>query len=70
MIRTTAMAILLATSFIAHASEKAQAKADPAKGKVIAETVCMSPAMAPMATAQPQPIRIWLARLSNTSTNS
>ena len=42
MIRTTAMAILLATSFIAHASEQAHAKADPAKGKVIAETVCVA----------------------------
>jgi cbb3-type cytochrome c oxidase subunit III len=42
MIRTAAMAILLATSFIAHASEQAHAKADPAKGKVIAETVCVA----------------------------
>jgi cytochrome c553 len=42
MIRTTAMAILLATSFVAHASEEAKAKADPAKGKVIAETVCVA----------------------------
>lgn len=42
MIRTAAMAILLATSFITHASEEAHAKADPAKGKVIAETVCVA----------------------------
>jgi cbb3-type cytochrome c oxidase subunit III len=42
MIRTAAMAILLATSFITHASEEAHAKADPAKGKAIAETVCVA----------------------------
>lgn len=42
MIRTAAMAILLATSFIAHASEEAKSKADPAKGKIIAETVCIA----------------------------
>ena len=42
MIRTAAMAILLATSFTTHASEEAKAKADPAKGKVIAETVCVA----------------------------
>jgi len=42
MIRTAAMAILLATSFITHASEEAKAKADPAKGKVIAETICVA----------------------------
>jgi cytochrome c553 len=42
MIRTAAMAILLATSFVTHASEEAKAKADPAKGKVIAETVCVA----------------------------
>jgi len=42
MIRTAAMAILLATSFIAHASQEAKVKADPAKGKVIAETVCVA----------------------------
>ncbi len=42
MIRTTAMAILLATSFVANASQEAKAKADPAKGKVIAETVCVA----------------------------
>ena len=42
MIRTAAMAILLATSFVTHASEEAAAKADPAKGKVIAETVCVA----------------------------
>ena len=42
MIRTAAMAILFATSLIAHASEEAKIKADPAKGKVIAETVCVA----------------------------
>ena len=42
MIRTAAMAILFATSLIAHASEEAKTKADPAKGKVIAETVCVA----------------------------
>ena len=42
MIRTAAMAILLATSFVTHASEEASAKADPAKGKAIAETVCVA----------------------------
>ena len=42
MIRTAAMAILLATSFISHAAEEAKAKADPAKGKAIAETVCVA----------------------------
>jgi cbb3-type cytochrome c oxidase subunit III len=41
MIRTAAMAILLATSFATQASEAA-AKADPAKGKAIAETVCVA----------------------------
>ncbi len=42
MIRTAAMAILLATSFATLASEEAAAKADPAKGKAIAETVCVA----------------------------
>ena len=42
MIRTAAMAILFATSFVTHASPEAKAKADPAKGKVIAETVCIA----------------------------
>ncbi len=42
MIRTAAMAILFATSFIAHASEEAKSKADPAKGKVIAESICIA----------------------------
>ena len=42
MIRSAAMAILLATSFIAQASDEAKAKADPAKGKVIAETICVA----------------------------
>ncbi len=42
MIRTAAMAILLASSFATHASEEASAKPDPAKGKAIAETVCVA----------------------------
>jgi cytochrome c553 len=42
MIRTAAMAILFATSLFAHASEEAKGKADPAKGKLIAETVCVA----------------------------
>ncbi|MCE1182972.1 MAG: cytochrome c4 [Rhodocyclales bacterium] len=42
MIRTAALAILFATSFVTHASQEAHAKADPAKGKVIAETVCVA----------------------------
>jgi cytochrome c553 len=42
MIRTAAMAILLATTLSSHAAEQAKAKADPAKGKVIAETVCVA----------------------------
>ncbi|HRE16117.1 MAG TPA: c-type cytochrome [Rhodocyclaceae bacterium] len=42
MIRTTALAVLLATSLIAHASEGGKAKADPAKGKAIAESVCVA----------------------------
>ena len=42
MIRTAALAILLATTLSSHAAEQAKAKADPAKGKVIAETVCVA----------------------------
>ena len=42
MIRTAAIAILLATPFMSHAAEQARAKADPAKGKAIAETVCIA----------------------------
>ena len=42
MIRTAALAILFATSFVSHASEQAHAKADPAKGKVTAETICVA----------------------------
>ncbi len=42
MIRSAAMAILFATSFVTHASEQATAKADPAKGKVVAETICVA----------------------------
>jgi len=42
MIRSAAMAILFATSFVTHASEQATAKADPAKGKVVAESICVA----------------------------
>jgi cbb3-type cytochrome c oxidase subunit III len=42
MIRTAAMAILFATSLTTHASQEAKIKADPAKGKVIAESVCVA----------------------------
>lgn len=42
MIRSAALAILLATSFVTHASEEATAKADPAKGKIVAETICVA----------------------------
>lgn len=42
MIRTSALAVLLAASFTATASDHAApAKADPAKAKPIAETVCV-----------------------------
>ncbi len=41
MVRTAAIAILLATSLNAFAAEQS-AKADPAKGKAIAETVCVA----------------------------
>ncbi|NJD25798.1 MAG: cytochrome c4 [Betaproteobacteria bacterium] len=40
MIRTAAIAILLATTLTAQAADPAPAKGDPAKGKAIAETVC------------------------------
>lgn len=42
MNRTAAMAILFATTFMSHAAEEAKGKADPAKGKVVAETVCVA----------------------------
>jgi cytochrome c553 len=42
MIRSAAMAILLATSVIAHAAEGAKSKADPAKGKIVAESICVA----------------------------
>ena len=41
MIRTTAMALLLAATFHANAADKAPAKADPAAAKPIAESVCI-----------------------------
>jgi cytochrome c553 len=42
MIRSAAMAILLATTVIAHAAEDAKSKADPAKGKIVAESICVA----------------------------
>ncbi len=42
MIRTAAFAVLLASSILSHASEEAKVKADPAKGKAIAETICVA----------------------------
>lgn len=42
MIRTMAMALLLATCFVANAAEEAKTKGDPAKGKTVAETICVA----------------------------
>lgn len=42
MIRTTAMALLLAATLNVNASENAAPKVDAAKGKQIAETVCVA----------------------------
>jgi cytochrome c553 len=42
MIRSAAIAILLATCVIAHAAEGAKSKADPAKGKIVAESICVA----------------------------
>jgi len=42
MIRTTALAVLLAASFSANATEEAHAKVDLAKAKQIAESVCVA----------------------------
>jgi len=42
MIRTTALAVLLAASFSASAAEQAKAPVDLAKAKQIAETVCVA----------------------------
>ena len=42
MIRTTAMAVLFAAALNANAAEQAAPKADAAKGKEIAETVCVA----------------------------
>lgn len=42
MVRTMALAMLLATSFMAQANEEPMKKADPMKGKAIAETVCVA----------------------------
>lgn len=41
MIRNTAMALLLAATFNVNAADQAPAKADPAKAKPIAESVCV-----------------------------
>ncbi|MBK7899273.1 MAG: cytochrome c4 [Azonexus sp.] len=42
MIRKTVLAILLATPFIAFAKEEAKPKADLARGKALAETICVA----------------------------
>ena len=42
MIRTTALAVLLAASFSAFATEEAKTKVDLAKAKTIAESVCIA----------------------------
>ena len=42
MIRTTALAVLLAASFSAFANEEAHAKVDLAKAKQIAESICVA----------------------------
>ena len=42
MIRTTALAVLLAASFPAFTAEEAKAKVDLAKAKEIAEGVCVA----------------------------
>jgi len=42
MIRTTALAVLMAACFSVHAAEEAKAKPDLAKAKKIAETVCVA----------------------------
>lgn len=42
MIRTTALAVLLAASFSTFAAEEAKAKVDLAKAKTIAESVCIA----------------------------
>lgn len=42
MIRTMALAVLLVAGFTANAAENTTPKADPAKGKVVAETICVA----------------------------
>ena len=42
MIRTTALAVLMAACFSVHAAEEAKAKPDLAKARKIAETVCVA----------------------------
>ena len=42
MIRTMALAALLVAGFTVNAAEEAKPKADPAKGKVVAETICVA----------------------------
>lgn len=42
MIRTMALAALLVAGFTVNAAEEAAPKADPAKGKVLAESICVA----------------------------
>lgn len=42
MIRTMALAALLVAGFTVNAAEEAKPKADPAKGKVVAESICVA----------------------------
>ncbi|MGL5631374.1 MAG: c-type cytochrome [Azovibrio sp.] len=42
MIRTMALALLFVAGFTVNAAENTTPKADPAKGKVIAETICVA----------------------------
>lgn len=42
MIRTMALAALLVAGFTVNAAEEAKPKADPAKGKLVAETICVA----------------------------
>lgn len=42
MIRTMALALLFVAGFTVNAAENTMPKADPAKGKVVAETICVA----------------------------
>lgn len=42
MIRTMALALLFVAGFTVNAAENTMLKADPAKGKVVAETICVA----------------------------